>query len=70
MSGIEIERMLKMIDANVDANLRIQSAEVLRYISEHEAIVADQLRTQGEASIPTSTGIVTIPMSAIRAAVA
>lgn len=68
MSGIEIERMLKMIDGSISNNLRIQSAEILRYISEHETSVVEQLRTMGEASIPTSTGMVTIPMSALQAA--
>ena len=65
MSGIEIERMLKMIDANVDANLQVLRPEILRYISEHEDSILDQLRTQEVISIPTSTGIVTIPKSEI-----
>ena len=66
MSGVEIERMLKMIDANVDANLQVLQTEVLRYISEHERSVFDELQTNGEASIPTSTGMVTRPMSALK----
>lgn len=70
MSGIEIERMLKMIDASIQVNFQVARGEMLRYISEHEADIADQLKTRGEASIPTSTGIVTIPMSALKATAA
>ena len=68
MSGIEIERMLKMIDASIDANRRLQNDEMLRYIQTHEHEIAQQLLRGGQVSIPTSTGTVTIPMSVLRAA--
>ncbi len=68
MSGIEIERMLKMIDASIDANRQVQNDEMLHYIQTHEEEIAQQLLSGGQVSIPTSTGTVTIPMSALRAA--
>ena len=63
MGGIEIERMLKMIDVSIETNRLLQNAEILRYISEHEEAVGKQLVTVGVASIPTSTGTVTISKS-------
>ena len=70
MSGIEIERMLRMIDANLAANTKVREAEILSYLNEHGQDVVEELRTRGVASIPTSTGTVTIPMSALETAAA
>jgi hypothetical protein len=70
MGGLEIERMLRRIDENVDANSRIMRDEVLEYIGAHSAEVIAQLRSRGEASIPTSLGMVTIPISELGAVAA
>ncbi len=70
MSGVEIEHMLKIIDANVDLNRLALQKEVLQYIREHEVDVLTQLESNGEASIPTSKGSVTIPMDVLKLATA
>jgi hypothetical protein len=66
MSGIEIERTLKMIDANVDSNLKSLRGEILRYIQQNESTVLSQLRSFGKVTIPTSTGDVVIPISELQ----
>lgn len=66
MNGIAIERVLSLIDDNID----LTKAEVLKYIEEHQHDVIQQLRTTGEARIPTTGGVVIIPMSVLEASAA
>ena len=65
MSGIEIERMLKMIDANLDATSRAVNSEILKYIADHQDDVATELLKLGQVSIPTSVGPIVISRSAL-----
>lgn len=62
MNGLAIEHVLDLIDANIDLSKR----EVLRYIADHEDEIVRQLQEHGEAKIPTTGGIVTIPVSALK----
>jgi hypothetical protein len=66
MNGIQIERMLTMIDGSLD----MTKDEVLRYIQSHEAEIVKELLENGEAWVPTSAGRVRIPISAVMDAVA
>jgi hypothetical protein len=66
MNGIQIERMLTMIDGSLD----MTKDEVLRYILSHEAEIVKELMEKGEAWVPTSAGKIRIPMSVVMDAVA
>lgn len=52
MNGLQIERMLQMIDENVLAD----QAAIRKYIQENRALIVQSLRETGTAKIPTSTG--------------
>jgi hypothetical protein len=56
MGGSQIEKALDLIDAN----LRMNRAEVLRYIEANMAAVGEALQTNGRVEIPTSAGVVTL----------
>jgi len=66
MNGIQIERILTMIDESLD----ITKGEVLRYITENQDEIVVQLERDGEAWVPTSAGRVRIPLSVVEEAVA
>lgn len=53
---MSIEKALDLIDAN----LRMNRSEVLKYIEENMADVGEELRTNGRVDIPTSAGVVTL----------
>jgi hypothetical protein len=56
MNGWELERLLKLIDENIEENgVRLRS-EIVRFIDKNEATVLEQLRTEEIARIPTSFG--------------
>jgi hypothetical protein len=52
----QTERVLELIDAN----LKLNRNEVLKYIEDHEELVAESLLTNGKVEIPTSAGLITI----------
>lgn len=56
MGGQQLEKALDLIDAN----LRMNRTEVLRYIEENMPAVGEALRTKGRVEIPTTAGIVTL----------
>jgi hypothetical protein len=56
MNGWELERLLTMIDENIEENEVRLRAEILRFIQNHEDDVVDQLRKKEVARIPTSFG--------------
>lgn len=56
MNGWELERLLKLIDENIEENgVRLRS-EIVSFIEKHEDTVLEQLRTEKIARIPTSFG--------------
>jgi hypothetical protein len=56
MNGWELERLLDMIDENMEANeVRLRS-EILRFIQKHEDAVVTQLNKDKSVKIPTSFG--------------
>jgi hypothetical protein len=61
MNGIQVEKVLSLIDAN----LELTRTEVLKYLTQNQEKVVSQLEKTGEARIPTSAGIVIIPRSAL-----
>jgi DNA integrity scanning protein DisA with diadenylate cyclase activity len=61
MTGIQIERMMTMIDVS----LELTRDEVLRYVTENQDQIVDELVRDGEAWVPTSAGKVRIPLSAV-----
>jgi hypothetical protein len=56
MSGTQIENALDL----VEANLRMNRDEILKYIADHPEEVAKALRTEGRVEIPTSAGKIMI----------
>jgi hypothetical protein len=56
MGGTQLEKALDLIDAN----LRMNRDEVLRYIEANLSAVGEALRTKGHVEIPTSAGTVVI----------
>ena len=63
MNGREIEHMLTMIDANIEANQARVQAEMFRFIEDHEDVVLEQLRRTESADIPTSSGVITVRLA-------
>ena len=56
MNGWELERLLKLIDENMEENeVRLRS-EILRFMKNHEDTVVEQFRRSESARIPTSFG--------------
>lgn len=56
MNGWELERLLKLIDENIEENgVRLRS-EIVSFIEKHEDTVLEQLRSEKAARIPTSFG--------------
>jgi hypothetical protein len=56
MNGWELERLLDMIDENMEANEVRLRAEILRFMQNHEDSVVEQFRSSESARIPTSFG--------------
>ncbi len=56
MSAAQTERVLELIDHNLEMNRE----EVLSYIAENEERVAEELLDRGQVDIPTSAGPVTL----------
>ena len=56
MNGWELERLLDMIDQNIEENEARLRAEIVRFIKRHEDDVVDQLNKQKSVTIPTSFG--------------
>lgn len=70
MNGAQLERVLDLIDASVAANLPVTQSEVLQFIADHEDEVVEQLRRNGVARVPTSSGSVSITLSDLNLAAA
>lgn len=70
MNGREIEHMLTLIDANIEANQNRVRSEMYRFIAEHEDLVLAQLRSRDEAEIPTSSGVITVKLADLQQLVA
>ena len=70
MNNFELERVLALIEANVQTNQPRVRSEVMRYIQEHEDDVLQQLRTLRQANVTTSLGTVVLRLADIEAAVA
>ena len=64
-----MSRFLKIVDESVAVNGPRLSKEVLAYIGENEPSVADQLRRQSFATIPTSFGLIRLNLSDLAAVV-
>ncbi len=66
MNGWELERLLDMIDQNIEQNELRLRAEILRFIKKHEDNVVDQLNKQKSVKIPTSFGEFVLNLSDLR----
>lgn len=70
MNGHDLERVLSLIEENIGANqIRLRS-EIIRFIQNHEDEVLDQLRSTESATIPTSSGEITLNLADLREVVA
>lgn len=67
MNGTQVERVLALIDANLALNLKLNRAEIIRYIKEHETEILQQLDNDKKIEIPTSAGCITIRRDQIAA---
>jgi hypothetical protein len=56
MNGWELERLLDMIDQNLEENEVRLREEILRFITKHEDDVVDQLHKHKSVTVPTSFG--------------
>lgn len=70
MNGRELEHVLSLIDANIGTTQNRVRQEILRFITEHQDRVLEELRQTQHASIPTSSGCVEISLADLREAVA
>lgn len=68
MNGMQIDHLLGLIDANVDASMKTLRPEIVAYLSENIDKVADQIEQDGTAEIPTRYGTVTISREDVFAA--
>ena len=66
MNGWELERLLDMIDENMEANEVRLREEILRFIQKHEDAVVDQLKKQRSVKIPTSFGEFVLNLTDLR----
>jgi hypothetical protein len=56
MGGLQIENLLKLMEANAPFNAEQARREVLDYLNSHMTDVAAELEKKGEAVILTSSG--------------
>ncbi|MFP5207624.1 MAG: hypothetical protein ACLGP3_06220 [Acidobacteriota bacterium] len=70
MNGIQIERVLGLIDQNIDSNLHSLHGEILRYLTEHGDILAQEISAKGYGEIPTHLGFIRISKEDVEAAAA
>jgi hypothetical protein len=66
MNGWELERLLDMIDENMEANGVRLRAEILRFMKNHEDTVVDQFRRSESVRIPTSFGDFVLHLADLR----
>ncbi len=66
MNGWELERLLTMIDENLEENGVRLRAEILRFMKNHEDAVVEQFRRSASARIPTSFGDFLLRLSDLR----
>ncbi len=67
MNGIQLERVLNLIDNNIHSNMESVQAEVLRYLQDHADELAEQISNNGFGIIQTHIGNVTVSKSDIEA---
>jgi hypothetical protein len=60
MNGIQIERVLTLIDGSIHSNMNDVHAEILSYLGDHEEQLAQEISSKGYALIPTRFGSVKI----------
>jgi hypothetical protein len=60
MNGIQIERMLDLIDRNIHSSMESMRAEILRHLQEHGDDLAREISENGYATIPTQLGSVRV----------
>jgi vacuolar-type H+-ATPase subunit H len=60
MNGIQIERVLSLIDSNIDANMSSLHGEILNYLREHVDELAREISEKGYSEIQTHVGPVRI----------
>jgi len=68
MNGTQIEHLLGLIDANIDASMQELHPRIVAYLQEHFDEVAQQLAKQGYAEIETGLGRVVISKEDVEAA--
>ena len=70
MNGSEIERLLTLIDENIEQNSAARNAEFFRYLGDHRREALEQLRTTGAVVVKTSFGDMSASLEDLRRAAA
>lgn len=70
MNGIQIERVLDLIDCNIHTNMEDLHGEVLQYLLEQGDKLAQEISEKGYGEIPTHLGPVRISKEDVEAAAA
>lgn len=70
MNGLQIERVLEIIDSNIDTHMAGVRADILAYLGAHGDEIAHQISEKGYGEIPTRNGPIRISKEDVQAAVA
>lgn len=60
MNGIQIERMLDLIDRNVSTSKEMMRGDILHYLQDHGDELVNEISEKGYGTIPTQLGSVTV----------
>lgn len=70
MNGIQIERVLQLIDSNINANLQGLHGVILQYLQEHGDDLAKDISQKGFGDIPIGVGVLRITREDLEGAAA
>lgn len=70
MNGIQIERILDLIDCNIHTSMENLHGEILKYLREHGDELAQEISEKGYGEIPTRSGCIKISKKDVEAAAA
>jgi hypothetical protein len=70
MNGLQIERVLEIIDSNIDTQMDSLHSEILAYLRENGDKLAREISEKGYGEIPTPAGVVRISKDDVEAAAA
>jgi len=70
MNGLQIERVLELIDSNIDTHREGLHTEILAYLVANGERLAREISEKGYGEIPTRFGLVRISREDVEAAAA